>query len=87
MRLIALFVFLFGVGMLEASLSRQPDKLIRPLLEEKKEKKNELVISENCEIIIDGKKSKLEDLKEGMEASFTVENGVIIRIVVVTKKK
>lgn len=86
MRLIALFVFLFGVGMLEASLSRQPDKLIRPLLEEKKEK-NKLVISENCEIIIDGKKSKLEDLKEGMEVSFTVENGVIIRIIVVTKKK
>lgn len=89
MRWIALFVFLFGVSIADASLSRQPDRLLKPLALEKERKPpdKQLAIAENCEIIIDGKKSKIEDLKEGMEATFTIENGVIIRIIVVTKKE
>ena len=89
MRWIAFFVLLFASYTAEANIDRRPlekDIFWRRQLPEKKKEK-EPVIAADCEVIIDGKKAKLEDLKPGMNATFTVENGVIIRIVVITKKE
>lgn len=50
-------------------------------------KEKEPVIHPNCEFFIDGKKSRLEDIKVGMEAIFTIEKGFIMKIRVFTIKK
>jgi hypothetical protein len=78
-----ILVVSFGLAT-NANIVPRPEekRLPRPKIEPKKEP----VIADNCEVIIDGKKAKIEDLKEGMEAVFTVENGYIIRIVVTTRK-
>ena len=87
MRLLAI-IFLFGSFCLvsQANIVRKepPPKFWR--LEPKPPKK-EPVIAADCEVFIDGKKAKLSDLREGMDAIFTVEHGYIIRIRATTKPK
>lgn len=85
MKKFILLVVLFVQNVAEANIQRKSDKFL-PIPTAKQQKEKAIEISKNCEIVIDGKKGTLRDLKEGMDVTYYIENGVIVKIEATSSK-